>query len=91
MDYTGAEDKSDVLDVTLRALYSSVADLCVVTMQDLLSSGSEFRMNTPSTLGNNWKFRAPKDYEEKVSVKKLNKLAKIYDRALVCEAEEEAE
>ena len=91
MDYTGAEDKSDVLDVTLRALYSSVADLCVVTMQDLLSSGSEFRMNTPSTLGNNWKFRAPKDYEEKVSAKKLNKLAKIYDRALVCEAEEEAE
>jgi hypothetical protein len=30
-------------------------------MQDLLHLGSEARMNTPSTLGNNWKWRMKKD------------------------------
>ena len=35
----------------------SVADTCILTMQDLISLGSEGRINTPSTLGENWKWR----------------------------------
>ncbi|MDD5937761.1 MAG: 4-alpha-glucanotransferase [Clostridiales bacterium] len=42
----------------MRGAWSSVADLAVVTGQDLLGLGSEARMNTPSTLGENWKWRA---------------------------------
>ena len=40
--------------------WSSVAYIAVAQMQDLLDIGSEGRMNTPSTLGNNWQFRTQK-------------------------------
>jgi len=42
----------------LRGLWSSVADLTVVQAQDLLGLGEEARMNTPSTVGGNWRWRA---------------------------------
>ena len=41
----------------MKSVWASVGDLAVVTMQDLLGLGSEARMNTPSTLGCNWKWR----------------------------------
>lgn len=41
----------------MKSVWGSVGDLAVVTMQDLLGLGSEARMNTPSTLGCNWKWR----------------------------------
>ena len=36
---------------------SSVADLCVIPMQDYLGLDNSARMNQPSTLGKNWKWR----------------------------------
>ena len=48
--------------------------------QDLLGLGSEARMNTPSTLGNNWKWRAlPGTFDEKLS-KRLRREMKVYQR-----------
>ena len=41
----------------LRGVWSSVCDLAVVPVQDLLGLGSEARINTPSTLGGNWEWR----------------------------------
>ncbi len=41
----------------MRTALASVADTAVLTMQDLLDLGSEARMNTPSTTGDNWKWR----------------------------------
>ena len=35
----------------------SSADTCIVPLQDYLGLGEEARMNFPSTLGNNWKWR----------------------------------
>ncbi|MBQ5754074.1 MAG: 4-alpha-glucanotransferase, partial [Oscillospiraceae bacterium] len=42
----------------MRAVWSSVAELAVVQAQDLLGIGSEGRMNTPSSVGKNWRWRA---------------------------------
>lgn len=42
------------------AAMSSVADTCILTMQDLMGLGKNARMNTPSTLGGNWMWRASK-------------------------------
>ena len=42
----------------MRGVWSSVADLAVVQAQDVLGLGHESRMNTPSTLGGNWCWRA---------------------------------
>ncbi len=35
----------------------SVADTCIIPVQDYLGLGSEARINTPSTLGGNWTWR----------------------------------
>ncbi|MFR3792873.1 MAG: 4-alpha-glucanotransferase [Blautia massiliensis (ex Durand et al. 2017)] len=42
----------------MRGIWSSVAELAVVQAQDVLGLGHEARMNTPSTLGGNWCWRA---------------------------------
>jgi len=43
--------------VLIRAAYRSIARLAVVPMQDLLSLGSEHRMNRPGTTEGNWRWR----------------------------------
>ena len=45
----------------MKCVWGSVGELAIVTMQDVLGIGSEGRMNTPSTLGCNWKWRMRKD------------------------------
>ena len=42
----------------IRTAYQSKADMAIIPMQDLLGLGKEARMNTPSTLGGNWTWRA---------------------------------
>ena len=41
----------------MKAAWGSVAELAIVPMQDVLSLGSEARMNTPGTFGGNWTWR----------------------------------
>lgn len=41
----------------IKAAMSSVADICIITMADLLGLDSDGRINTPSTLGDNWCWR----------------------------------
>ncbi len=41
----------------IKAALSSVADTCILTTADLMGLGSEGRINTPSTLGDNWCWR----------------------------------
>lgn len=41
----------------IRLAMGSVAKLCMIPIQDFLGLGSEARINTPSTLGDNWKWR----------------------------------
>lgn len=42
----------------MRAVWNSRAFLAVVQAQDILELGSESRMNTPATVGENWRWRA---------------------------------
>ena len=64
----------------MRSAWASPADLAVMQFQDLLGLGSEARMNTPSTLGNNWKWRAlPGSFDEKLS-RRLYREMQVYQR-----------
>lgn len=45
----------------IKAAMSSVADTCILMMGDLLGLDSSGRINTPSTLGNNWKWRIKRE------------------------------
>ncbi|MGL5328393.1 MAG: 4-alpha-glucanotransferase, partial [Peptostreptococcaceae bacterium] len=58
----------------------SVADTCIIPVQDYLGLGNEARINTPSTLGDNWKWRMSKDCFSKKIVKKIRMLTKLYGR-----------
>ncbi len=64
----------------MRAAWSSVAELAIVPMQDLLGLGSEARINIPSTLGNNWKWRATADQIDAKLAKRVYKCMQMYGR-----------
>lgn len=64
----------------IRLAMSSVADLAIVPIQDYLCLGSEARINTPSTLGDNWKWRLLKDQIGHEVVEKMRLLVRIYRR-----------
>jgi len=64
----------------IRAAYSSVADLAVIPMQDFLGLGSEARINTPSTLGNNWKWRMTKGSFTEELAGKIKDMTALYGR-----------
>ena len=53
-----AEDINEIVYDLIRVLYESKAHLCIIPLQDFLCLGSEARINTPSTLGANWRWRA---------------------------------
>ena len=59
---------------------SCVADLAVIPVQDYLCLGNEARMNTPSTLGNNWKWRLTKGQFDEETIKRMRRMTKIYGR-----------
>ena len=55
--YLDIRSNKDIHWIFIRAALSSVADTAVIPMQDYLGLGGEARMNEPSTLGKNWKWR----------------------------------
>lgn len=56
-EYLNIENKSQVPNALIRELYHSTAELAIVQMQDILELGNEARMNYPSTVGHNWRWR----------------------------------
>ena len=58
----------------------SVADTCIIPVQDYLGLGKEARINVPSTLGTNWTWRMSKKGFSKKKVKKIKMLTKLYGR-----------
>lgn len=58
----------------------SVADTCIIPMQDILGLGTDARINTPSTLGGNWVWRMEKGAFTEELAGKLAKLTRLYGR-----------
>lgn len=64
----------------IRELYKSSAGLAVVPMQDVIGLDDRARMNIPSTLGGNWKWRATKKQISEKGAAMLKDLADTYYR-----------
>ena len=64
----------------MKALWGSAADCAIVQMQDLLGLGGEGRMNTPSTLGHNWQWRALPGAVDDALARKLHEQMELYER-----------
>lgn len=64
----------------IRAIWASVADMAIAQMQDFLGLDSRARMNVPSTIGTNWRWRAKKsDFTDSLALK-IREMTKLYGR-----------
>lgn len=66
----------------IRLAMASVADLCIVPMQDYLGIGKEARINVPGVgkEGNNWKWRMGEADFTGQTVERIWKMTKLYGR-----------
>lgn len=80
--YIGKEidDKDMLVDEIIRMAQSSTAELCVIPIQDYLGLDNDARMNTPSTLGDNWKWRVTPEQLNKELIEKIRKYTVLYGR-----------
>lgn len=81
--YIGVKRKEDICKSLVRMALASVADTAIIPIQDYLELGSEARINTPSTLGDNWKWRVSADACTKELAAHMDELAHIYGRKRV--------
>ena len=64
----------------IRELYKSNCSLAVVPMQDVIGLDDRARMNIPSTIGGNWKWRGLKKHFSDKNARYLKDLAETYFR-----------
>ena len=90
-EYINCYDKpvNDCVWGLIRTAMASVADLAVIPVQDYLCLGNEARMNTPATLGDNWKWRLTKGQISEITLYHIRELTRIYGRNPLTEIEEE--
>ena len=67
--YLSIRDEKELNWDMIAALMRSPAMLSIIQAQDLLGLGSESRMNTPSTIGHNWTWRAAQRFTKDISDK----------------------
>lgn len=60
---------------------SSIADLAVFPVQDILGYAGKFRMNTPGKASNNWTWKLMPDRLTPEVMKQLKKMCLLYNRA----------
>lgn len=58
----------------------SVARICVIPLQDYLGLDNRARINQPSTLGKNWKWRLLPGQLDQAFIRRLSCLARLYGR-----------
>ena len=78
--YLGHKKDRKLCFEIIRAALSSCADTAIIPVQDYMELDSSARINTPSTLGCNWKWRMDKDALDPKLAKKIYRMAKLYGR-----------
>lgn len=79
-EYLNVKGDRELAKAMIRAAVASVADTAIIPMQDYLGLGSEARINTPSTLGDNWKWRMDKDALNDKLAEEIQHMTKLYGR-----------
>lgn len=70
----------DIVDKVFKTAYESVADLVIFQMQDVLKVGNIGRMNLPSSMGTNWRWRMTQGQFSPEKIERLRYLCDIYGR-----------
>ncbi len=77
--YSGSDGKDIVRDM-IRLAYSSVADIVIIPMQDLLRLGSEARMNFPGKPSGNWMWRFQWEQISQNLINELKTFVEVFER-----------
>lgn len=64
----------------IREAYRSVADLCIIPLQDYLCMGREARLNTPGTADGNWEWRLRPNFLSEDLKRSIRALTELYSR-----------
>ncbi len=73
-------DQSNIHEYMIRAALGSVAKIAIIPLQDYLGLGGEARINTPSTLGNNWCWRLSEDQLSWEQATAIATMTQLYGR-----------
>lgn len=74
------EDRDEMVTEIIRLAQASSANLCIIPMQDYLGLDNKARMNEPSTLGKNWRWRLLPNQLTPQSGLLMKNMAKTYGR-----------
>ncbi|WP_282928709.1 4-alpha-glucanotransferase [Anaerococcus sp. Marseille-Q7828] len=78
--YFGLKDGDDYQWRIIRNLMASVSDLAMFEIQDFLELDNTSQINSPGTLGDNWKWRAKKeDFTDSLALK-IKEMSRLYGR-----------
>lgn len=78
--YLRAGDKSNIAKEMMISALAGVSNTCILTMQDLIGLGSSARMNVPSTVGENWCWRATDEQITSETFEFLSYYTELYSR-----------
>lgn len=80
--YIGREilDEGELVKEIIRMAQASTANTCIIPLQDYLGLGNEARINTPSVLGNNWKWRVAEGQMDSILSEYIESFTKVYGR-----------
>ena len=80
--YLNCKQDKKLCREVIRAGVASVADTVIIPMQDWLELDNAARINIPSTLGENWKWRMRPDALTDKLAKRIGKMTKLYGRCV---------
>jgi len=78
--YLGVTRANDIAAALIRTAYTSVAEMAVVPVQDILNLGSEARMNLPGAEHDNWSWRLAGGALSAEHAETLRELAEVSGR-----------
>lgn len=89
--YLNVDCKEDVPKAIIRSAYASVADVVIMQMQDILELHNSARMNLPSTVGQNWRWRMKKGQFSEEDIEEIAELTEVYGRVQQASENEQEE
>ena len=90
-EYYDAQNPYDIPRAIIKRVYSTNCRVAIFQMQDLLYLDNSARLNAPSSVGENWRWRLLEEQYEKIDTKYYKHLAEIYYRINTKEQQEEKE
>ena len=73
--YFGFKDEEEINWKLIEAVMETRCSLCILQMQDLIGLDERGRMNTPSTVGNNWMWRMKKEEDLEYISERLKEIS----------------